>query len=114
MAYDSTRRTFFAVGIAGLTTLMICGRLPLIDGVLSAPAWDMVAKLSFFMYLWHPIVIRYFYNSLTELWHWSELQSSAYYLAFLGFTLVLSAVSHVVVELPLMTLERLLLSGGKH
>ncbi len=68
-----------------------------------------MAKLSYCMYLWHPIVIRFFYFSTTQLMHWSVLHICEHYFAVLLVSAVLGGVTHVCLELPLIALERLFL-----
>ena len=55
--------------------------------------------------------MRIFYNSVPALLHWSIFHTTLDYTAFVVLAGLTAAISHVMFELPLLEIERILLSG---
>ena len=85
-----------------------------VKSILEWRGFVVISKLSYVMYLLHPILQTSFYgNHLVSPPHMGDYISTLLFLGFFMMTFFASFLFHVVVEAPLMNLEKKLLSWNK-
>merc|ERR1712224_950313 len=55
--YITFSRPLWAMGCAAITLLCYYGYMPLVDGILAHPFWTPLARLTYGVYLCHPLMI---------------------------------------------------------
>lgn len=68
----------FDVAVAVVTVLCLVGHGSVVNSFLSAKAWRPLSKLTYSMYLVHPLVIQVVYNSSDNLIYYRSQLTHAY------------------------------------
>ena len=86
---------------------MIQGGAGFIGSFLEWDFWVIISKLSYSMYLLHPILMKIAYgDQFVVPWHLSLLKSVIMYFGFLMLAFVISLLFYLGIEAPLMNLEK--------
>jgi len=103
----------FTFGVALMMHMCFTGNGYIINTILSFSAWDILARLTYSTYLYHPIIITIIFFGYTEMFDYSVQTMLVHFLAFtvLGFTA--AAISFLLVERPMMNLEKLFLPAPR-
>jgi len=79
-----------------------------VDSILSFRGWDVMARLTFSAYLYHPILMSIVYFNSVNFFHYSTTEIAVHFLAFTVMAFVCAAISYLIIEKPMMNLEKLL------
>lgn len=107
--YTAFARPAWGFALAFIVFACLTGRAGLVNDFLSAPVWAVPARLTYAMYLVHPLVINvFFFNRKTELTY-SSFMWMYFFFGNLITTFFFAGVVSLLVEAPLMNLEKVLL-----
>jgi len=109
-AYLALSKPAWCIGVGCMLWLCFEGMGGPVEWFLSRPLFGYISKLTFLMYLLHPIVlaIRYFPGIMPI--HFTISNFAFDFIAVLFTTLTLSFVVHLIIEAPLASLEVILMS----
>jgi len=88
--------------------MLYTGYGQLINSILSFYAWDVAARLTYSAYLYHPIIISITYFNSTQFFHYDTMNVAVHFLAFTIAAYFVAGISFLLVERPMMNLEKLL------
>ncbi|XP_063721599.1 nose resistant to fluoxetine protein 6-like [Symsagittifera roscoffensis] len=106
--YNSTARILWAVGVAWVMFACMHGYGGIINSFLSWKIWIPLARLTYLVYLLHPLMIVFATASSQTQFHYNNYNYAASYVSVLTFTYALAAVAYLLVELPVIKIERAL------
>lgn len=107
--WDVFSRPLWAVCVAALVHLYATGHGVLFGSILSAGLWTPLARLTFSAYLYHPVIMLASYFSLKALIHYDSLNMVLYCLGFTVLSYLTAFGSFLLIERPLVNLEKLIL-----
>ena len=108
--YVSLSRTAWALSLSWLVLACASGYGGPVNWVLSWKFWAPVGRLTYAAYLVHPIIlVAYIFNLLTPL-HFTDLTVIYMFVANLVFTYLAAYVLSMIVEAPMMAIEKFILS----
>ena len=99
--YLSFSRPLFIIGIYIFALAMFVGRLQGIRNILGNEIMTPIARLTFCIYLVHPIIISSFYSTVDTSQYLRLLSVIGYFLAFLLISFLVSIVLFLLVEAPI-------------
>eukprot|EP00164_Ancoracysta_twista_P000936 GFYU01001225.1.p1 GENE.GFYU01001225.1~~GFYU01001225.1.p1 ORF type:complete len:629 (+),score=138.60 GFYU01001225.1:88-1974(+) len=105
--YLSFARSGWALGVSLLCLLCAFDRGFFVGRFLSAPFFTPLARLSFWAYLIHPLLMSVINCNKTQLYYYSAWNLSMWYCGYLLISFALALVLHLLVEKPLSNLESL-------
>jgi len=116
VVYISFARSAWAMGLAWLVASASVGKASMARHILGWKAWQPLAKLSYAVYLIHPIVMNVFFFQLRLQEYFFDGSQLVYFVGLWGLSHVCALFLHLMVELPFANLERSLISkaGRKH
>jgi len=76
--------------------------------------WSVLARLTFSAYLYHPILMSVVFFGSTTFFHYSAPNVTLYWFGFVIASFVVSSFSFLLIERPLMNLEKFFIGGGGH
>ena len=79
-----------------------------VNSFLSMKFWTPLARLTFNVYLVHPVIVFVIYGQLQKPIHYTDITLTCYFIAFVVLSYAAAAVVCVGVELPLGSIEMLL------
>lgn len=85
----------------------------MINAFMSFGLWDILARLTYSAYLYHPIIIGIAYFNSSQYYHYDAIQVALKFLAFAVISFFVSMMSFLLVERPMMSLEKLFLPHGE-
>ncbi|KAF8796913.1 Nose resistant to fluoxetine protein 6 like protein [Argiope bruennichi] len=106
--YNAFSRTIFGFGLAWVIFVCIEGQANIVNRILSWKPWIPLSRLTFCAYLIHPIVQTAYYNSLRTLILFNHNNMFMMYMGFLIISYAFSLVVSLLLESPVIRLERLL------
>ncbi|KAL3857066.1 hypothetical protein ACJMK2_011762 [Sinanodonta woodiana] len=109
MLYTSVSRTVWAVCLAWLVIACVSGKGGPVNQILSWKIWAPLGRLTFAAYLVHPVTIYIFYLNLRLPIHFTDLTMIYYYMANLITAYTVAFVISMMVEAPMLQLEKLIL-----
>ena len=109
--YLSLSRPLFIIGIYIFALATFVGRLQGIRNILGNEILTPIARLTFCIYLVHPIIISSFYSNVDTSQYLRLLSVIGYFLAFLLISLMVSVVLFLLVEAPISHQFRGILSS---
>ena len=108
--YVSLSRTAWALSLSWLVLACASGYGGPVNWVLSWKIWAPVGRLTYAAYLVHPIIlVAYIFNLLTPL-HFTDLTVIYMFVANLVFTYLAAYILSMIVEAPMMAIEKSFLS----
>ncbi|KAK3584300.1 hypothetical protein CHS0354_013252 [Potamilus streckersoni] len=110
MLYNSVSRTVWAVCLAWLVIACASGNGGPVNQILSWKIWAPLGRLTFAAYLVHPIMLYFFYLNFRLPIHFTDLTMIYYYMANLMAAYTVAFVVSMMVEAPMLQLEKLILS----
>eukprot|EP00466_Bigelowiella_natans_P013155 jgi/Bigna1/72599/fgenesh1_pg.20_\ len=109
-AYIALSKPAWSIGVGMMLLMCFEGLGGPVGWLLSRPLFSYIAKLTFLMYLLHPMVLALmFFNKLTPI-HYSAVNFSFNYIAAVFATMAIAFLAHLFVELPLAALQTLLMA----
>lgn len=112
-AYQSLGRLGFAFAISLLTILCVTHHGGLANKFLTISIWEPLGKLTYGVYLVHPIVIRAYYYQKTVLFHFDVFEQAMVFIAVTVLSYTVAMILHVVVELPFANLTKLIYPANR-
>jgi len=76
--------------------------------VLSFSPFDVLARLTYSAYLYHPIIMGIFYFNSTEFFYYSTTGVAIHFLGFSVLAFTAATISFLIIERPMMNLEKML------
>ncbi|KAL6077437.1 Nose resistant to fluoxetine protein 6 [Balamuthia mandrillaris] len=110
--YATFSRVAWTVALCILTYVCAVGRGGALNWALGHYIWTPMARLTYCAYLIHPIIIVVYAGNLTRPFHYSLLNLAYLYVANM-LSYLLAYFFFLLLERPLMNLERLVLPAGK-
>ena len=106
--YTALSRTFWSLGLAIL--LYYCGtyRGGLLNALLSYSLFKNLARISYWMYLIHFLILWIIMFNSTVVLRWSAYLGAVNYTSIIVFTSISAGVLHILVECPFVAIERVL------
>jgi len=114
VTYLCFTRVAFAIGVAMLLHTFYIGHGYLVRKVFEWHIWSVLARLTFSAYLYHPILMSVVYFGSTTFFHYSPPNVTLYWFGFVVAAFITSSFSYLLIERPLMNLEKFFLAGGGH
>jgi peptidoglycan/LPS O-acetylase OafA/YrhL len=99
-AYNSFGRLAYVLALAGMCALNASGNGGIVYGFLTLPFWEPMGKLTFGAYLIHPVLLRVYYYSQTEIIDFTKVNQTVIFVACATLGYALSMVTYVLIELP--------------
>ncbi|XP_071495950.1 nose resistant to fluoxetine protein 6-like [Diadema antillarum] len=107
-AYVSLSTFAWAVTLSWVVFACHYGYGGVIDSFLSWSFWVPLSRLTYSVYLFHPVVIKLYALSLTVPFHWSDLTLSYMFASFLLLSHAVALIVVLVLEFPVGNLEKML------
>lgn len=108
--YESLHRSVFAMALMWLILACVSGKAGVINEFLSAPLWQPLARLSFTMYLMHVLLFMMASVASSKTGaHFSVMDLFYRIWGAIGLTASVSLPWSAIFEVPLITLDKLLL-----
>jgi peptidoglycan/LPS O-acetylase OafA/YrhL len=108
--YIAFSKPAWTVGVFILVTLLIMEQLPWVNLILNNHFMAVMGRISFCVYLVHPAIINWYYYSAETPPHFDGLWYTINYLGLLCLSIIVSILVHLVVELPVGNLTKLVLN----
>lgn len=105
-AYQSGGRFVFSIGVSILTFLCVTGNGTIVNKILSAGFWEPLGKLTYGVYLVHPIVIRAYYYQKVQLFHFDVFEQLMYFVSNTILSYLIAGLLFVLVESPFANLAK--------
>eukprot|EP00039_Didymoeca_costata_P032646 m.38716 g.38716 ORF g.38716 m.38716 type:complete len:700 (+) comp9465_c0_seq1:95-2194(+) len=112
-AYQTIGRLGFALAISMVTLLCVTQHGGGVNWFLSLPMWEPLGKLTYGVYLVHPIVIRAYYYQKVQLFHFDVFEQTMYFISITILSYAIAMVLHVTVELPFANLTKLVIPARR-
>ncbi|XP_077528435.1 nose resistant to fluoxetine protein 6-like [Haemaphysalis longicornis] len=112
-AYAGCHRTLWTMGVAWITLLCATRQAGLVGELLSSSVVTPLSRLSYLVFLLHPVPIYVHVASVRESFQLDHYYMCTLYFGILVTSILLAYVAYVTVEAPFAALERLLLSPAK-
>jgi len=109
LMYLTFGRFTFTLGVAIMMHMLYIGYGTIINWILSFGLWDVFARLTYSAYLYHPILMSITYFNSTQFFHYDTLNMAIHFLAFTVLGYIAGLFSFLLVERPMMNLEKFLL-----
>lgn len=107
--YTSISRTAWALCLSWVVLACVSGNGGPVKEILSWKFWAPLGRLTYSAYLVHPIVMYTFYFNLRETLHASDLLMIYFFLGHLVISYAVAFIVSMLVEAPMIQLEKLLL-----
>ncbi|XP_072168994.1 nose resistant to fluoxetine protein 6-like [Diadema setosum] len=107
-AYVSLSTFAWAVALSWVVFACHYGYGGVIDSFLSWSFWVPLSRLTYSVYLFHPVVIQLYALSLTVPFHWSDLTLSYMFASFLLLSHAVALIVVLFLEFPVGNLEKML------
>lgn len=104
--YSSLHRSAWAVGLAWLVYACVTKRCGLLNRLLSWKVWLPLSRLTFGVYLIHPLVLYFQFWTIRERIYGSHLSMVYLFLGNMAFSLGASVVFYVSFEAPFRAISR--------
>jgi len=75
--------------------------------------WEPLGKLTYGVYLVHPIVIRAYYYQKVQLFHFNVFEQIMVFIAVTILSYTVATILHIVVELPFANLTKLIYPANR-
>ena len=111
--YKSLNRTVWSLSLSWVAIACASGYGGPVNFVLSWKLWAPLGRLTFAAYLIHPITIYFYQLTLMTPIHFTDLSLIYLFVANLVFSYLIAYVVSMLVEAPMMGLEKLLLPKPK-
>lgn len=111
LIYLTFSRFGWSVGLAIMMHTFYVGHGWLLRKFFEWRIWSVLARLSFSAYLYHPIVMTVVYYSSRQMFYYSPWTIIVNFLAFILLSFAVSLVSFMLIERPLMNLEKIIIGG---
>eukprot|EP01114_Cavostelium_apophysatum_P007529 TRINITY_DN1963_c0_g2_i1.p1 TRINITY_DN1963_c0_g2~~TRINITY_DN1963_c0_g2_i1.p1 ORF type:complete len:686 (-),score=138.42 TRINITY_DN1963_c0_g2_i1:47-2104(-) len=108
LLYLTFGRCAFATGVAIVMHMTYTGYGYFIHSLLSLYVWDVMARLTYSAYLYHPILLSIAYYGSTQLYYYGTVSVLTHFLAFAVLAFTAALVSFLLIERPMMNLEKLM------
>ncbi|XP_035212217.1 nose resistant to fluoxetine protein 6-like [Stegodyphus dumicola] len=108
VAYASLSKQTWALGMAWVVICCVTGHGGIVNTILSWKAFVPLGRLTFAVYLLHPIVQAVFMGNKTTLTQPDHFIIVYYFFGHLIVTFVLGAIISMIFEAPFMNLEKIL------
>lgn len=102
--YLTFSRTAWAVSCAAITLLCYYGYMPIVDGILSAPIFTPLARLTYGAYLCHPLMFMYDGATAMQFYTFTPLSLFSRFLSVAALACLGSMALWILVERPCMTI----------
>ena len=107
--YVATSRTVWSLSLAWLVVACASGRGGWVNAILSSKLWAPLGRLSYSAYLIHPIVFIVFWGNQLSSIPFTDFLTIYVYLSSLLLTYGMSYIVSMIVEAPMMQLEKVIL-----
>ncbi|XP_064457135.1 nose resistant to fluoxetine protein 6-like [Ornithodoros turicata] len=107
-AYAACHRTLWTVGVAWITVLCSSGQAGILGELLSSSVMRPLSKLSYLIYLLHPIPIYIHVAATREAYQLDHYYMTIFFFGVLLASVLMAYLAYIMVELPLGSLENLL------
>mmetsp|Transcript_27097 Transcript_27097/g.47912 ORF Transcript_27097/g.47912 Transcript_27097/m.47912 type:complete len:531 (+) Transcript_27097:335-1927(+) len=105
-AYASFTKPAWCVGLALLCWVSFQGQAGFVGWLLNHDAWVVPARLSFGMYLLHPLVINVWFQKQTQFFRWSAVDFMLRFFGVFAGTFLATIALNLVVEGPFSLLSK--------
>ncbi|KAH7982650.1 hypothetical protein HPB52_006277 [Rhipicephalus sanguineus] len=112
-AYAGCHRTLWTIGIAWVTLLCATQQAGLVGEMLSSSAMTPLSRLSYLVFLLHPVPIYVHVASVRESFQLDHYYMCTLYFGILVTSILMAYVAYLTVEAPFTALERLMRSPPK-
>lgn len=112
-AYAGCHRTLWTIGIGWVTLLCATQQAGLVGEMLSSSAMTSLSRLSYLVFLLHPVPIYVHVASVRESFQLDHYYMCTLYFGILVTSILMAYVAYVAVEAPFAALERLMRSPSK-
>ncbi|XP_035225965.1 uncharacterized protein LOC118198408 [Stegodyphus dumicola] len=106
VAYATTSRTVWALGIAWLTIICYSGRGGIVNDILSWHGFIPLSRLSYLAYLIHPLLMYLYASYVRAPFYFSQYVLVYLYLGHLCVTFGLAFLFSLAFEVPFLNLEK--------
>ena len=109
--YISLNRFAWSVALAWVVIACATGKGGPVNVILSWKVWAPLGRLTYCAYLVHPILLQYYLLNLHSSFHYTDTIMVYYYVANVVITYMIAFLVSMVVEAPLLGLEKLILGA---
>lgn len=107
VAYVSTSRCAWCLGVCGVLMLIMAGHVQCIKGICSLSIWSSLSRLTYGVYLVHLSVLFVIFGSLRSVIHYDAITITSWTITLILISYLISYVLYVVIQKPLENLEQL-------
>jgi hypothetical protein len=111
--FNAFHRILFVTAMGLFLAGPMCGRSPFMRFVFGGSAWAPWAKLTFIAYLCHVLVIAFIYATTYQAYYMTKRTIFYAFMASLIITYIVTIPISLLIEAPLLQLERLVLFPQK-
>jgi peptidoglycan/LPS O-acetylase OafA/YrhL len=109
--YITFSRLLFGIGLACMMHMFYMGHNYLLRKGFEWHIWAVMARLTFSTYLWHPILMTIYFFNQTSFAHYSATTATSWFFTFVIGGFVTAIFGFLLVERPMMNLEKFLMPG---
>ena len=107
--YNALGRTAWAMCLAWIVIACVSGNGGPVRDILSWKIWAPLGRLTYAAYLVHPIIIYTYYFNMLQPLHFSDQTMIYIFISHLVFSYLVAFVVSMLVEAPMIQLEKLIL-----
>jgi len=111
--YFSMSRPIWTISLAIIVMICFFRQGGIVQSFLELKIFVPIGKISFPAYLIHPIILDWFYYSRTQPFYYTDINFAAIYVGVLFIVFAISFVIHLLIELPLVKVEKLITGDDK-
>jgi len=111
--YNLLSRKLFIVGLFLFAWPIMLGNLYMLGGWLGADVFVPLAKLSFCLYLLHPLLIKYVFLNFRSVYFFQGFYFLLYGFSFITLTYIVSILFSAVFEMPFQCLREVMMQQAK-
>ncbi|CAL1269391.1 unnamed protein product [Larinioides sclopetarius] len=106
--YNALSRSAFGLGLAWVIFCCLSGNGGLVDRFLSLKIWIPLSRLTYCAYLFHPIIMSWYFESQKTPFYFTHANMIMLYFGFLVVSFIAAFVISVTFETPIINIEKML------
>ncbi|XP_015911602.2 nose resistant to fluoxetine protein 6 [Parasteatoda tepidariorum] len=106
--YNALSRSAFSGGVAWVIYTCLSGKAEIVNGILSFDLWVPLSRLTYCAYLFHPLIMSWYFESQKIPLYFTHTNMVMLYFAFLVVSYSAAFVISIIFEAPFINLEKYL------
>ncbi|XP_054718187.1 nose resistant to fluoxetine protein 6-like isoform X2 [Uloborus diversus] len=106
--YNTFARSSFCIGVSWVIYCCVSNQGGFVNRILSSKLWIPLSRLTFCAYLYHPLIMSWYFQSQKVPFYFTHSNMVVCYLAFLMMSYGIAFVISITFEAPLINIEKLI------